>query len=53
MCLLAVFVLSTSSGVYLINTDTEFVDTKVGPVPVEQLFGHLVHGDNFYKDFTK
>ena len=55
MCLLAVFVLSTSSGVYLVNTytDAEFVNTKVGPVPIEQLFGDLVHGDDFYKDFTK
>jgi len=50
-----IFVVNTSQGLYLINTytETEFVDTEVGPVPTENLFGFVVHGDDFYKDFTK
>ena len=54
MALWAIIVIQTSSGgLMFINSNTDFVDTKVGPVPVVHLFGDMFYGDNFYKDFTK
>jgi len=29
------------------------VPTNVGIIPIEHVFGYLLHGDTFYKDFTK
>lgn len=54
MVLLAIFIIPTSSGsFYVLNTNTNYVETEVGPVPIQHTVGYVLHGDNFYKDFTK
>jgi len=40
---------STSFGWWKVS----HVPTDVGVIPVEHVFGYVLHGDNFYKDFTK
>lgn len=54
LALLALFLIGTDNGsFFLVETTTDFVQTKVGPVPIEYTLGDIIYPDNFYKDFTK